>query len=233
MSQSHAENRDIRQRAWTLCKRNYWRILGATALVALVTLLISIVSAFLGELGTVFAAILSLLLSPILDVGLLQYILHLWHEEPCGYDALFRHAHSLPRIWAISLLTSLASLGMTLALGLASLTIILVIPAALAAIYISIRLSIAQTAFLLHPERTAAQLIGDSWRATRGCVWRVFCNTFVLSLPLAVASALTNFILTEDSIPALIVSSLFSALFNGYILLGQVGLNELLLSRAE
>lgn len=104
-------------------------------------------------------------------------------------------------------------------------------------IYMSFRLNLALTAFVLHPEYRAGRCIKTSMKATKRNVWRIFCHGFMLGLPVVIAEILISAInhlsgnLENAIIVAVvaIVTMLISLLLSFYTSLGSFGLQRQLI----
>ena len=63
-------NREIRARAWELCRTDFWKILSASVFVSVVTTVCMSVGMLLGSLGVMMAAAAMLILMPVLEAGM-------------------------------------------------------------------------------------------------------------------------------------------------------------------
>ncbi len=240
------KNSEIRSRAWELCKKNYGKIL-------VVTLIVSLISMLAASLSSWIAMLILLIFSPVVEMGMIRFSQNLWHGQPAGVSDLFAYMDHLLRIWGIQLLCSLAQFGITLlssllttaisavsilgggttaspSAGVSIVYIVLIIVLAILSIWLSLRLSLASTAFVLNPELPAMECIRNSWNSTRGNVMRIFCNSLCVSLPLIIATALISLLLGTSGVLALVLDLIFSTLFQGYIYIGEYGLAEYLLT---
>jgi len=119
------------------------------------------------------------------------------------------------------------------------ITVLLVLLMYFVLIWISLRLSLTLPAFILNPERRAGQCIRLSMRASKGNSWRIFCNGFMLGLPMFIASILialldSALINVENQIIVIavgIITALIQLLFAAYVMLGQFGLARQLLRK--
>jgi len=251
-------NKEIRRRAWDLCRQHFWKLLTASLFISLLTSLVSAPlsmaaaqnPAVLGSAMTFLSLLLLILLVVILEAGLLQYIANLWHDEPAGIPTLFTHAGKVFRLLGIMLLTMLmmyaAALPGVFVMELIGsfvpfLSVVLAFVLMVFMFYVMLRISPAMTAFVLNPGLTAMQCIKTSWRATKGSVRRIFGHMFMLMLPMFAASLLISLLTPAAAGYASpianaivsIVTLLITTLFTIYMQFGQYGLNELLLTAAQ
>jgi len=107
-------------------------------------------------------------------------------------------------------------------------------------IWIGLRYEMTTACIVLRPHLGTTDCMRTAWRASKGNVGRLFCNAFVLNLPLLFAQALLigyQTFLTMNgqvlngfgSIVLDVASTLISALLTGYIALGTYALHEQLL----
>lgn len=253
-------NKEIRKKAWELSKANFWRLLGVTLFIALITVpfILPYAAVFMSttdgsmpgagaSLTASVSIFLMMIVAPILEAGLLQYLSNLWNGQAAGIRTLFTHARRVLRLIGIGLLTVLCMYavmipGMLLLMLLGSfvpfLAFIVGILWVIAIVFVMFRISPAMTAFILDPDRKAVQCIGTAWRATKGNVRRMFSHSFMLILPYFAASLLIALLTPvtgayASAIANTIVSvatMLFSALFSIYAQIGMYGLNEQLLT---
>ena len=256
-------NKEIRKKAWELCKANFWRLLGVTLFISLITApfmipqmagIMSTADGSMPNSGVVASSVVSILLmmivASILEAGLLQYFSNLWNGQPAGIRTLFTHARRVLRLIGIGLLTILCMYavmipGLLAAVLLSSFlrafTVVVMIALAVALIHVMLRITPATTAFILDPSRTAWQCIKTSWRATKGNTRRIFCHGFALILPGFAASLLITLLTPVTGAYASAIANtivtvatlLFTALFSIYMQLGMYGLNEYLLTAKD
>ena len=233
------KNSDIRGHAWFLCKHNYKKLL-------IVTLLISIFLVIGDMAGTVASLLISLVFSPIINVGMIRFVRKLWHGEDAGPADLVAYPSYTLRIWGIAIPVNLLTSGLSIlasmmiayatTLSYVSSTVYLVVLLVFGLLmivltyWLTIRLSLAYTAFVLNPDTRAFDCIKASWRATRGHFWRVFCNMIVLMLPLYICTFILTYAFNLTGILYAIFYLLVETLLEGYIYLGEYGLAELLLT---
>ena len=241
-------NKDIRSRAWSLCKRNFLTILAASFLFSLVTSLLSLCSGALMNQSIavgVAGLIAVVILQPAINVGMIHLMGDLWHEQRTGIGVLFAHFGQLGRIWGIQLLMPGCALLVSIPYCLLTVPIVLLggesavtiglmvvlsIVYCVATIWLALRLSLSTTALVLNENLTARECVRASWAASRGNAKRIFCHLLILSLPLLAAEILISLLLTNANIIAMLASLLIETLFTGYITLGEFGLAEQLLN---
>lgn len=244
-------NREIRARAWELCRTDFWKILSASVFVSVVTTVCMSVGMLLGSLGVMMAAAAMLILMPVLEAGMVQFTGNLWNDRYASIATLFTHTDKVGRIWGIMLQTLLLELVIMLpVMGLlgvltfladsASATvmvagIVMAIAMVIAMFWLTIRLSLPLFAMVLNPFARASECIRISWNATRGNVRRIFCHMFILALPLIIMEALLQSFMIFNQASGIVyfilnlASTLLASLFNGYLTLGQYGLAEQLI----
>lgn len=244
-------NREIRARAWELCRTDFWKILGASVFVSVVTTVCMSIGMLLGSLGVMMAVAAMLILMPVLEAGMVQFTGNLWNDRYAGIATLFTHTDKVGRIWGIMLQTLLLELVimlpvmgllgvLTLLAGSASaavmvVSIVVAIVMIVAMIWLTIRLSLPLFAMVLNPFARASECIRISWNATRGNVRRIFCHMFILALPLIIMEALLQSFMIFNQTSGVVyfilnlASTLLASLFNGYLTLGQYGLAEQLI----
>lgn len=248
-------NKEIRRRAWALCKENFWTILGASFLISLLSTLSMNLAYLLGDslLSSMVMIALSVL-STILTLGMVRFILDIWNGQPTSLSVLFSQRR---RFWThclSSILVSLIVAGITIAafipvvvcnaisdvLG-GILAVIVTIAASVLMIWMAFRYEMTTACIVMEPALGATDCMRAAWRASKGNVGRLFCNGFVLNLPMLLAQALLigyqTFLTTNGqvlngfgSIVLSVASTLISALLTGYIALGTYALHEQLLN---
>ena len=103
-----------------------------------------------------------------------------------------------------------------------------------------IRFEMTVTCMVIRRTGGVTECMRIAWRASKGNVWRLFCNSFVLSLPLIAAQALligyqTYLMLTGqmlNTVGSLLLdaaSIMLTALLSGYVYLSIHPLHEQLL----
>ena len=244
-------NREIRARAWELCKADFWKILGASMFISVVTTLCMSVGMLLGALGILMAVAAMLILMPVLEAGMVQFTGDLWNGRYAGIATLFTHTDKVGRIWGIMIQTFLLELVIILPimglLGVLTLladsasaavmvvSIIAAIAMVVTMIWLSIRLSLPVFAMVLNPFAKASECIRISWNVTRGNVLRIFCHMFILALPMIIMEVLLQSFMIFNQTSGVVyfilnlASTLLASLFNGYLTLGQYGLAEQLI----
>ena len=233
-------NSAIRQRAWALCRKNYMKILSITLTVSLITWIAELVLSFFAfnEALAVVASLVLAMVTTVLQFGMSLFALHIWRNESAGRGELTAMLGYIPRIIGIVLLIAAVTVVPTLAtsvlatlfISMLPVYILVMIPAVVVIYWATLRISLAPLAFVMDPETKAVDCIRASWNASRGNIWRIFCNSFVLNLPLAISLALMGMFFVEDSLIYGVITLLFQTLFSGYIALGETGLGELLLT---
>lgn len=247
-------NREIRSRAWELCRGNFMKFLSASLFISMITTLVMLLGSMLGSLS-VIAAIAMIIVTPALEVGLIQLSLNVWHGTFSSLSDVFSHLGSALRIWGILLwqmlytmwfmlpayilLVPLAAIATTGSSAISSvmgivlmLFMILVFFLALRA---GLRLSLALYVYVLNPSLPARECVRASISLSKGNLRRIFCHFFMLMLPMLAAEILLMAFSSVASIGAVagaIVNfavSLISILFSSYLNLGVVGLTENLL----
>lgn len=250
-------NSEIRKRAWELCRANFGRILSVTFFYSLVTTLALLLGSYLAEYSVVLSIallVITVVVLPAMEIGMIRFSADIWHDQPTGIGVLFKYFNRLPRIWGISLLIYLITIailspyiammvGELLTNGefsilFAALTAVVLPVLAVLSIWVGIRFSLALTCIITNPELGAIDCMKTSWRASKKNAWRLYCNAFVLSLPLAVSQALIELLIPTNSTGIMIfiagiASTLIQTLFTGYIALGQFGLAEYLLNGGD
>lgn len=247
-------NKEIRRRAWELCRENFWTILGATFLVSLIsTLMLNIVYLLGDSLLAAFVSIALGVLSTIVTLGLVRFILDIWHGQPTSISVLFSQRH---RFWThvgSSLLIGLIMAGIYLAMMIpcvigmfisevaaAILGVVSLIAGIIIIIWMAFRYEMTTSCVVLRPNLRATECMRTAWHASKGKISRLFCNAFILNLPLAIAQALLigyQVFLDANgqtlngfgSLLLAVASTLISALLTGYIALGTYALHEQLL----
>ena len=244
-------NREIRARAWELCRTDFWKILSASVFVSVVTTVCMSVGMLLGSLGVMMAAAAMLILMPVLEAGMVQFTGNLWNDRYASIATLFTHTDKVGRIWGIMLQTLLLELvimlpvmgllgALTLLADSASAAVmvagsVMAIAMVIAMFWLTIRLSLPLFAMVLNPFARASECIRISWNATRGNVRRIFCHMFILALPLIIMEALLQSFMIFNQASGIVyfilnlASTLLASLFNGYLTLGQYGLAEQLI----
>lgn len=247
-------NKEIRRRAWTLCRENFWTILGATFLMSLIsTMMLNLVSMPSDSLLPTVAMIALSVLSTIMNLGLIRFILDIWHGQPTALSVLFSQRR---RFWTSvlsSMLLGLIFMGILIAFSIlivvfisvsetlgSVIAIIATIAICVLILWIALRFDMTAACIVLRPSLGATDCMRASWRASKGNVGRLFCNMFVLNLPLVAAETLLigyqTFLYANGqtlnafgSIVLDVASTLISALLTGYIALGTYALHEQLL----
>lgn len=244
-------NREIRARAWELCRTDFWKILSASVFVSVVTTVCMSVGMLLGSLGVMMAAAAMLILMPVLEAGMVQFTGNLWNDRYASIATLFTHTDKVGRIWGIMLQTLLLELVIMLpVMGLLGVLtfladsasaavmvagIVMAIAMVIAMFWLTIRLSLPLFAMVLNPFARASECIRISWNATRGNARRIFCHMFILALPLIIMEALLQSFMIFNQTSGVVyfilnlASTLLASLFNGYLTLGQYGLAEQLI----
>lgn len=248
-------NREIRRRAWDLCRGNFWKIFGASCFISILITACTVLGALMGILGMLIAVAAMLILTPVLEVGMVQFTGNLWNDEFASISTLFTHTDKIGRIWGIlfqlllrALLVMLPFGAVMFASGLIggtapTMMIAVNIAVALASLavmfWIGIRLSLPLFALVMHPQLKASECIRVSWNVTRGKVWRIFCHSLILALPMIAMEVLVQLFIHFNQINGVgsfvlnLATTLLSALFNGYITLGQYGLAQQLILNAS
>lgn len=248
-------NKEIRKRAWELCRANFWKILGGTFLISLIStvtmeLALWTESSIFASLGLLAVMVLSVIMS----LGMIRFILDIWHGESTSLSVLFSQKHRFWTNLGAGLLLTLIFFGLLLAAALISLlaisvsetlgaiiTVVVIIAAVVLVIWMSLRFELIATCIVLNHSMGPIGCMRTSWRASKGNLKRLFCNGFVLNLPLIVAEILLSSFqygylymsgLTLNPFGSLllrIASTLLTALLSGYIYLGTYALHEQLL----
>lgn len=248
-------NREIRRRAWDLCRGNFWKIFGASCFISILVTVCFALGMLMGALGMLMAVAAMLILMPVLEVGMVQFTGNLWNDEFASISTLFTHTDKIGRIWGILfqlllrvLLVMLPFSAVMFAFGLigetAPATLIAAnIAVALATLavmfWIGIRLSLPLFALVMYPQLKASECIRVSWMATRGKVWRIFCHMLILALPMIAMEVLVQVFIYFNQTNGVayfvlnLATMLLSSLFNGYITLGQYGLAQQLILNAS
>lgn len=250
-------NKEFRHRAWELTRQNFWKILSATLIVSLISTCVSMLASLSTLSALTVIAIIALEINSVLvSLGMVRFILNIWHGEPTSIAVLYSQRK---RFWTYVCFTVLLALiacaiAIPLAIAIAVPTLsssIPEIPAIIAMvalylllcallIWISFRFEMTTVCIVLHPEMRATECMRTAWRASKGHVKRLLCNTLVLSLPLLLAQGLFlgYQVFLQLSGQALngvasavleIASMLITALLSGYIYLGSFSLDEYLL----
>lgn len=251
-------NKEIRRRAWELCRENFGLILSATFLTSLIsTLTMEVVSWMDAPLLTLIASIFLMILSGIMSIGMVRFILDIWHGETPTLSVLFSQKHRLGTFICYNLLTILLVLAVYLAafIPLAIITslvqaytqlpvsifvIICMVIATIPPLWLILRFEMAVTCMVIRHSYRATECMRTAWRTSKGNVWRLLCNEFILGLPLFLAQGLltgyqTYLLMTGqmlNDIGFLLLdfgTVLISALLSGYIYLGTYPLHEQLL----
>lgn len=248
-------NREIRKLAWKKCKENFWRILSASFLTSLISTLLMNLSVSTESVGLVFVAEIALIvLSVLMSLGMVRFILDIWHEQPTSLSVLFSQKRRFWTCICSGLLIALIAFGVMIPFILLWLAILFtseMIVAVLCTIaiiadfvllfWIMLRYEMITTCIVLNPSMRATECMRTVWRASKGNVGRLFCNGFVLNLPLLAAQALLigyqtfltingQALNTFGSLLLDAASLLISALLSGYIALGTYALHEQLLN---
>lgn len=246
-------NKEIRRRAWTLCREKFWTILGATLFMSLLMSLCSMptmMAAVQGNFLMIFASmLLMMVVSLILESGLLQLIANLWHDEPVSIGTLFSHASRFLKLLGIMMLMVLLmyavmlpcmliiALLVSIAEGLVFIGVILMFAMVIFVFYAMLRLAPVMVAYILYRDLGPWQCIKFAWRSTKGSVKRIFAHNFMLMLPLYAAIMLISLLVPAAAytsqfanIIVSIATMLFTTLFSCYVQLGTFGLYEYLLA---
>lgn len=247
-------NKDIRRRAWELCRENFWTILGASFLISLIsTLLVNIGYYSESSVLMLIAEIALGVISTIVTLGMVRFILDIWHGQPTSLAVLFSQKKRFWTSVCSGLLVGLIGVGIMLpfiilivaavfiseSLG-GVVAVIAIIAACVLMLWIALRYEMVTACIVLRPSCGATDCMRAAWRASKGNVGRLFCNAFVLNLPLAAAQILLTGYQTFlamngqtlngfGSIVLDVASMLISALLTGYIALGTYALHEHLL----
>lgn len=246
-------NKEIRRRAWELCRTHFRMILGASFLISLISSLMINIVYLLGDSPVSSLVTIGLaVLSAIMTLGMVRFILDIWHEQPTFLSVLFSQRH---RFWTnvrCGLLLGLIVVGIAmvvtfpLVLSVAateSMTlpaILITVAASVLIIWIGLRFEMTTACVVLRPDLGARACMRTAWRASKGNVFRLFCNALILNLPLLAAQALLmgyqiflsmrgQMLNGFGAIVLDIASMLISALLTGYIALGTYALHEQLL----
>lgn len=247
-------NREIRRRAWELCRENFWTILGATFLVSLISTLMMNIVYLLGN--SILSAVVSLglaVLSALVTLGMVRFVLDIWHGRSASISVLFSQRHRFWTHLGSSILIGLIVAGVYLAVFIpviiflfisetlaAILAVVALIAELVLIIWIALRYEMTTTCVVLRPELRATECMRTAWHASKGKIGRLFCNAFVLNLPMFIAQGLligyqTFLVMNGQALNGFgslllsLASTLISALLTGYIALGTYALHEQLL----
>lgn len=248
-------NRSIRQRAWELCRGNFWKIFGASCFISLLVMTCTVLGMLMGTVGAMMAALATTIMMPVLEVGMIQFSGNLWNGEFASVGTLFEHTDKIGRIWGILFQILLRELPVMLAYGavmacldligeaapmaMAVVSVVVSLAAMVLGGWVAVRLSLPTYALVLNPNLRASECIRTSWNATRGKVWRIFCHIFILMLPMIVLQVLVqsfHFFNQTSGLAAFVINfatTLLTSLFNGYLTLGQYGLAQQLIVNAS
>lgn len=247
-------NKEIRRRAWELCRANFGTILGASFLISLISSLMINITYLLGEsILSSFLSIGFVILNAIMTLGMVRFILNIWHGQPAPLSLLFSQKHRLGTSILCGLLIILLSVGIMIAAFIPSsvclavsetfgiiMTVVTTIVMLFLIIWIGLRFEMTTACIVLRPSLGATDCMRTAWRASKGKVGRLFCNAFVLNLPLFIAQALLmgyqiflgirgQSLNLFGALMLDIASMLISSLLTGYIALGTYALHEQLL----
>lgn len=248
-------NREIRKLAWKKCRENFWLILGAAFLSSLLSTLLMSLTYTTGNAGLIALAEIALIvLSVLMTLGMVRFVLDIWHDQPTSLAVLFSQKSRFWTSVCAGLLIALIAFGVmipfillwlailfTSEMIIAVLCLIAIIADFVLLFWIMLRYEMVTTCIVLNPSMRATECMRTVWRASKGNVGRLFCNGFVLNLPLLAAQMLLlgyqvflsvngqalNFF---GSFLLDAASTLISSLLTGYIALGTYALHEQLLN---
>lgn len=250
-------NKEIRGRAWELCREKFGLILSATFLLSLISSLTMSITAYVQiPLLTLAATVFLGVITAIVTLGMVRFILDLWHGETPALSTLFSQKHRFWTFVCYFILMSLIITGVMLAV-MVPLTILGSVAMASSALYqifmivalplmlvpvmwFTLRFELALTCMVIRHSYRTTECMRIAWRASKGKIWRLFCQMLVLNLPLFLAQGLlfgyqTYLSLTGQMLNAVgtilldLGSILITALLSGYIYLGTYALHEQLL----
>jgi len=243
-------NKEIRRRAWELCRENFGLLLSATFLTSLIsTLGMNLSTSMEGSLLSLLIGIALSIVSAIMSIGMVRFILDIWHGETPALSVLFSQKHRFFTYICYAILMTLICCGIVVGLMLAGVilysNIALILGALIAFVamlWLVLRFEMTIPCIVLHPTLRTTQCMRIAWHASKGNVWRLLCNSFVLGLPLFAAQGLLigyqtyltmtgQMLNTMGSLLLDFGSVLISALLSGYIYLGSYALHEQLLNQ--
>lgn len=243
-------NKDFRRRAWELCRENFGLLLSATFVASLISSLgMSLTTSMEGSLISSMIGIVFSILSALISVGMIRFILDIWHGEKPALSVLFSQKHRLGTYICFTILMALICVGIVIGLMMTGMIlysntamIVGMLIAVALMLYLVLRFEMTTTCIVLCPTFRTTECMRTAWRASKGNVWRLLCNAFILGLPLFVAQGLligyqTYLSLTGqmlNTVGSLLLdlgSVLISALLSGYIYLGSFSLHEHLLGQ--
>lgn len=243
-------NKEFRRRAWALCRENFRLILGATFLASLISSLgMSLATSINASAVSLLIGVALTIVSIIMSIGMVRFILDIWHGEKPALSVLFSQKHRFFAYIGFMILFSLMLSGVMLGVMLVgtilytdAALIVCALISLIAVLWLAIRFEMTAVCIVLFPNFRTTQCMRIAWRASKGNVWRLLCNTFVLGLPLFAAQGLlfgysVYLSLTGQMLNAVgsllldFGSILISALLNGYIYLGSFSLHEYLLQQ--
>lgn len=249
-------NKDFRRRAWELCREKFGVILRATFFMSLISWL-GMQLAYLMD-APLFSSLISILLTAIsivISIGMVRFILDIWHGETPTLAVLFSQKH---RIWTyicyvllvglIGLIVYFAAMMLFGIIGamvqLEAVVFIGMMVSLIPMLWLVLRFEMALVCAVLRPSYGAIDCMRTAWRASKGKAWRLFCNEFVLYLPLMLAQILLYgyqlyLMYTGQTLNVVgsllldIASMTITALLSGYIYLGTYSLHEHLLNECS
>jgi len=98
---------------------------------------------------------------------------------------------------------------------------------------VAVKLTPAMTAYILEPNRPASSCLRISLMAAKGNFWRILCHSIILAIPLMIATGLCNLLFRDGGLLHTIALALCTALCEGYMTLGTLGLSIHLLQNRE
>ena len=235
-------NKEIRRRAWELCREKFGLILSATFVISLVSSLSGLLAYSQSGLGSLVSLVLSAL-SMIISLGIIRYMLDVWHDKTPALSVLFSMKRKVLSFLGFVLLITLLCIGIALAVSLpAAFALFMVFPesdlpiiitavlALLPMLWFVIRFEMAATCMVIRPSLGAISSMRISWRASKGNAWRLFCQTLIAGLPTYIAQVLlTGYSLyltltgqmlnTVGSLLLDAASIMLTALLSGYVYL--------------
>lgn len=253
-------NKDFRRRAWELCRANFGLLLSATVLQSLIsTISLQLMSMTEAPLLSTLISLCLFVLSAIISLGMVRFVLDIWHGDRPALSVLFSQKHRFFTYIGYTLLIGLIVIGITLAsimvfgiaggvfAGADTITAQIMIllssfVAIVLGVWFALRFEMAITCMVLRPSCGATECMRIAWRASKKNAWRLFCNEFILSLPLVLAQMLltgyaTYLLMSGQTLTGVgsllldIASMMITALLSGYIMLGIYSLHEHLLEK--
>lgn len=250
------ENGQIRARAWSLFKANFWRVGIVVAVAMSVSSLIEYaLMSWTSNADVILWAdfLCSLLVMPITGIGLTVFIDDVWRGGAPKAGRLFAFCRT-PALYAkaiaIAVVSTAAIVGVSLIsvlmqLGFAILTssiggwvLLFMVLFGLVVIYVSLRLSMVTLAFIRDRRHRVFRAYQTSWRATKGSVARIIAMGMAVMLPpvlFAIAVGALSFVDALSPILGsvwwdLLVKFLPMLVYGGYMSLADVGLRSELLA---